>query len=300
MHRTPLLSLALLALAQPAFANIDIAFNFDYDSTGFFASPDSVAALNAAAAVFETRFADSLTAIASSGSNSFDTIFFNPADPFGADITLSTQDIAADTLIVYVGAADLGGSLGMGGPGGFNCSGFGSFCSDAQQRGQGDVTGGDASDVAPWGGSISFDSETDWYFGTDTSGLNAGEFDFYSVAVHELAHVLGFGTSASFDRLASSTFTGTNAMAVHGSPVPLLSDESHWDRGTQGMVDGSLQEAAMDPDIANGVRKDFTDLDYAALQDIGWQVTPVPEADTWAMLLAGLGLVGLAARRRMA
>jgi MYXO-CTERM domain-containing protein len=34
------------------------------------------------------------------------------------------------------------------------------------------------------------------------------------------------------------------------------------------------------------------------MQDIGWQVTPVPEADTWAMLLAGLGLVGFAARRR--
>ncbi|MFN7087417.1 MAG: PEPxxWA-CTERM sorting domain-containing protein [Burkholderiales bacterium] len=26
--------------------------------------------------------------------------------------------------------------------------------------------------------------------------------------------------------------------------------------------------------------------------------TPVPEADTWAMLLAGVGMVGWAARRR--
>jgi hypothetical protein len=65
------------------------------------------------------------------------------------------------------------------------------------------------------------------------------------------------------------------------------------------MVNGSPQEAAMDPDIANGQRKHFTDLDFAAMDDIGWQVAVVPEADTWAMLLAGLGLVGVATRRRM-
>ena len=56
----------------------------------------------------------------------------------------------------------------------------------------------------------------------------------------------------------------------------------------------------MSPAIYNGQRKYFTALDFAAMQDIGWQVTAVPEADTWAMLLAGLGLVGFAARRRTA
>ena len=54
----------------------------------------------------------------------------------------------------------------------------------------------------------------------------------------------------------------------------------------------------MDPTITAGVRKNFTDLDFAAMQDIGWQVTPVPEASSWAMMLAGLGLVGIFARRR--
>jgi hypothetical protein len=56
----------------------------------------------------------------------------------------------------------------------------------------------------------------------------------------------------------------------------------------------------MTASITSGTRKYFTDLDFAAMQDIGWQVTAVPEADTWAMLLAGLGLVGFATRRRMA
>ncbi|MBM3821495.1 MAG: hypothetical protein FJ404_01185 [Verrucomicrobia bacterium] len=39
----------------------------------------------------------------------------------------------------------------------------------------------------------------------------------------------------------------------------------------------TFQEAAMDPDISNGQRKFFTDLDFAGLSDVGWQVTAVPE-----------------------
>lgn len=54
----------------------------------------------------------------------------------------------------------------------------------------------------------------------------------------------------------------------------------------------------MDPDLTVGTRKYFTELDFAAMQDIGWQVTAVPEADTWAMLLAGLGLISMATRYR--
>jgi len=41
--------------------------------------------------------------------------------------------------------------------------------------------------------------------------------------------------------------------------------------------------------------------DFAKLRTLNVQAvaTPVPEADSWAMLLAGLGLVGFAARRRI-
>ncbi len=284
MKRTLLASCLMLVAAQPALANIDIQFDFSYDTSNFFSSnPDSIATLNAAAAVFETRFADSLSAITSSGSNSFDTIFFNPADPFGSDVTLADQSVQADVILIYVGAANLGGgTLGIGGPGGYGCSGFGAFCSNASSRGQGTVTGSSATDFATWGGAISFDNtSTNWYFGLDASGLGSSQYDFYSVAVHELAHVLGFSSSDSFDNLVQgSNFVGTHV-------------------GTMSQVNGVPQEAAMDPTIANNQRKYFTDLDFAAMQDIGWQVTAVPEADTWVMLLAGLGLVGFAARRRM-
>ncbi len=297
MQRTLMASCLLLAATQPALANIDIQFDFSYDTSNFFSSnPDSVAALNAAASVFETRFADNLTAITSSGGNSFDTAFFNPADPFAASyISLADQSVQANVIRIYAGAADLGGgTLGVGGPGGFGCSGFGSFCSNAASRGQGTVTGSSATDFAPWGGTISFDNaSTNWYFGLTSSGLMNSQYDFYSVAVHELAHVLGFSSSDSFNNLVQ----GGQFVGAHAGTVALTAD-GHWADGTLGSVNGIAQEAAMSPALSNGQRKYFTDLDFAAMQDIGWQVTAVPEADTWALMLAGLGLVGFAAKRR--
>ena len=286
-----------LAFAPPALANIDIQFDYTYDTGNFFSgNAGSISALESAASVFETRFSDSLSAISSSGSNRFNPIFLNPSNPSGLNITLNSQSFAADVIRIYVGGASLSSStLGLGGPGGFGCSGFGSFCTDSDRRGQGATSGANPVDFAPWGGAISFNStNTNWHFGTTTSGLDAGEFDFYSVAVHELAHVLGFGTAQSFNALVS----GPNFVGATAGTVALDVERSHWLPGTSSTFNGLSQDAAMDPTITAGVRKNFTDLDFAAMQDIGWQVTPVPEASSWAMMLAGLGLVGIFARRR--
>ena len=60
------------------------------------------------------------------------------------------------------------------------------------------------------------------------------------------------------------------------------------------------QQVALSPSIQAGTRKYYTDLDWALLEDIGWEIAPVaaiPEAHTWAMMLAGLGLLGWHTRR---
>lgn len=291
-----ILAAALLAgFGAHAEANIDIQFDYSYDSSGFLSNSDRRSALDAAANLFEHRFSDQLTAIDSAGANSFDTTFFNPGDPYGANVVDNDASLGTNVIRVYAGGYNYSDdTLGEGGPGGYDCSGIGSFCSDATRRGQGPLNGGSAVDVAPWGGSIVFDTDTDWHFGTTTSGLGASEYDFYSVAVHELAHVLGFATSDAF----TNRIVGTDFVGPAAGTVALNEGLDHWAAGTLTTHGGSIEEAAMTGTLASGTRKHFTELDFAAMQDIGWQVTPVPEAGTWTMMLSGLVLVGAAARRR--
>lgn len=285
---------ALLVSSPTAFANIDIQFDFTYDTSGFFNSTN-IQTLNAAASVFETRLTDNLTAINSNGFNNFQGLIFNPSD-FNQTQTLSNLSVAANVIKIYVGSDNLGGqTIGAGGSGGYSCSGFGSFCANAVDRGQSNTTGNSATDFATWGGMISFNSATSWYFGQDQTGLTNAQFDFYTVAVHEIAHVLGFGLASSFEaQVSGNTFNSSET-----GTVTLSNDLAHWAPGTMSTVGGKLQETVMDPDITPGTRKYFTALDYAGMAAIGWSVvTPVPESNISLNLLAGGLLLAFALRRK--
>jgi hypothetical protein len=267
--------------ASPVRA-LSFTFDYSYDTNGFFAQQDRRDALTAAAGFFEARITDELTAIAPSGTNSWDAKFFNPGN--GSNTSVTNLSIGANTLLVYAGGYDLSGNtLGRGGPGGYSARGQSSFF-NTLERGQTGASASPITDVGIWGGAITFNTLTTWNFSV-SNGPASSQSDFLSVALHELGHLLGLGTADSWDNTISGnppTFTGTESVGAFGSPIPVESDYGHWQEGTQSKLPGTniTQEAAMDPSITVGTRKLLTELDFAALKDIGWQVKPAGNSPT--------------------
>ena len=265
---------------------LSIVIDYRLDANNFFDTQEKRDLFQQAANLYAARIIDDLSAITPSGSNSWQAALTHPAT--GQATTISNLPVATDTIIVFAGGRDLeDDTLGIGGPGGYSANGSSSWLATVDRRGQTGASGSSPTDFGPWGGSITFDTVgTNWFFGSTTAGLDSTEADFLSVAVHELGHVLGFGTSNSFDRLVSNgKFTGPKAVAEYdgiGNP-PLFSDTSHW---ANDVTDGS-QETAMDPAILLGTRKLFTNLDWAALDDLGWTLTSANPAAAPTLTLPG-------------
>jgi len=120
------------------------------------------------------------------------------------------------------------------------------------------------------GGTVAFDTSADFHFSASTDGLGNQQADFLSVAMHEVAHLLGFGASAAWNTyVAGGHFRGPASRAANGNQnVKLSTNGTHWESGT--ISDG--REVAMDPSITTGTRKLFTSLDLAGLDDVGWDL----------------------------
>jgi hypothetical protein len=259
---------------------LTITFDFDFslDANGFFTDMERRDALVAAGELVGGNLDDTLTAIVPGLLNMADTWTAIYPDPSTGDLVESVDlTIDENVIRIFAGGRDLGGTLGIGGPGGFSVFGFAGWPDIVAGRGQAGALLPDAqkTDFGPWGGTVTFNTTTTWHFGIDTSGLDNGESDFLSVAVHELYHLIGFGTADSWDNLVDGTsFTGPAAIAefdlAGNPPVQFIEGGigGHWADGT---TDNGA-ETAMDPVILVGTRKLLTPLDVAGLDDIGWEI----------------------------
>jgi hypothetical protein len=261
-------------------AAITLQFDYRYDTAGFFGTQQSPTpartALELAGRAFES-FSDSLAAIEPVGANQWTAQFANPSS--GALATIANLAVPANEIIVFPGAYDLADSrLGEAEPGTSQLAGAptASFVQAVVNRGQGSA----AEDFAPWGGTISFDTldplvaPRAWHFDPN-SPPTGGAFDFYSTAVHELSHLLGFGSSAAFLlQQFDDAFTGPNSVALYGGPVPLQTSGVHWAAGVASPPFAATTMPAMGSTLPAEVRRLMTPLDYAGLADVGWNVPP--------------------------
>ena len=160
----------------------------------------------------------------------------------------------------------------------------------------------------------------------DTADLAAMTSGGYLLPIiqHEMAHAMGFGTLWTANSVyvnGSGQYTGANALAAYQTefsqpgatfvPVQLGAgagiDNSHWAENPSGVCCTGILSPQGDKtyEVMTGwlnipPSPNFISLTTVkSFQDIGYlTVAAVPEPETYAMMLAGLGLMGFVARRR--
>jgi hypothetical protein len=230
-----------------------------HGGSGFFQDhPDAKSVMDRVAYEMGQRVTANLAAIDPGGANSWSALFYDPRS--GGQFSVSNLHIAANTIVVYAGARAMpGNQAAVGGYGGYSYSGGGAWGNTIARRGW--------SGFSLWGGSLSFDTTVNWHFGLTSSGLDWNELDFFSVATHEMGHILGIGTAPQwYSKVQGSYFIGANAEAAYGGAVPLNADHSHWADSIT--VNG--QPVSLDPVLNYGTRVTWSTLDQSALRDIGW------------------------------
>ncbi|HIA61942.1 MAG TPA: hypothetical protein EYN93_03440, partial [Planctomycetaceae bacterium] len=112
---------------------LSIVLDYSLDTNNFFSDQTRKDTLQRAATVLESRINDELGAITPSGGNSWDATITHPGT--GASHQLHNLTIPLGSIIIFAGARNIG-SLGVGGPGGFQATGSSAFLDTLSTRGQ--------------------------------------------------------------------------------------------------------------------------------------------------------------------
>ena len=245
-----------------------------------------------------SRLNDTLDPVPVSAETSWEHAIDNPGG--GGKTTVGGVPLAANEIIIYVGGKELGRDAsgrevaGFGGP--FIPSvksnlNLNSLTPDQlariqdyqlllRSRGEHSSLSGSRTEFGIFGGTITFDTSTNWHFG-GAAGLDADEQSFVSIAAHELIHVFGFGAdyftgqpaAARFETpwhayANGNQFRGPAATAAYdGSGSPPISS-NHWD---QSLTDNGRTPLLV-PAIDTGENVLMTGLDLAILDDLGYDV----------------------------
>ena len=291
--------LSLTGDTSVATSGIKVVIDYDLDDNRFFSQPGARQALQYAADVVSSRFQDQLAAIRPSPSGlsglSYRPFIQHPSQgpsdqAVGNQISVnSDRDVVvnANEIRLYAGGRNLrqrapDGSLfdvaAFGGPGDIDtdpvtcnpdCATTSRRIDQFKARGQPGVLASTPTDIAPAFAQISFNTTLDWDFSINGDSVQPGKFDFLTVAMHELAHVFGFSTSSVWNsKVRAGRFTGTNAVAAYqgSGGVPLVGN-SHW---AASVFD--IQPTLLTSQVQTSKGRALSDLDFAALRDLGWQV----------------------------
>ena len=281
-----------------------VRFDYTYDTGNFFDTQEKKDLLQLAGDILMSAMGDDLAAIVPGGGNTWTAIFDNPAT--GAEERITDLIVPENEIIVYVGAHDLGDSGtgvqegALAGPGGLSVSGSADFNRMVTTRGERRCGGTTPTDFGPWGGTITFNTNPAVTFSYD-GDVEASEFDFFTVALHEMAHVLGLGTSASWQTYvdaARGVFTGPASRLEYdaGGDVPLDADTlAHWREG----ITEAGEPVLMDPLVPDAMRIWYpTALDWAGLADVGWNIDglltverPVKFTEMAGSVIADIGVL---------
>lgn len=292
-------SLTALYFSLPTQA-LEIQFDYTYDTSGFFADgTDARLVLGAVADFYRDVVIDDLAPIIPVPPQVLDIIFDNPST--GDELIIPAPVIPANTIIIYLGARDLDKSrLGTATTGGWDPFGLPAWLDFVDSRGQvGVFFGSGANETSTWGGNIAVDTLDEdaiphhWDF--SISAKTSTGPHLFSILVHEVAHILGFGLSDAWLSLEiEDEFLGPKSQVLFGGPIPLepiplgTKAPSHWLEGTLSTIYGTntVLETAMDPTLDAGAVTAMTVLDLAGLDDIGWEIAPAPVAPslTFTML----------------